>query len=146
MAAFEGSHCRIGELGFAVHWMEPNRIAIKTGDPQITRPDGSKPGIWVSASSDPDSANYDPSSFNRWAGILRDHDQAAPDPVPEHSRRLDHKWPLPSPGRREKRRRWAARKATRNELPVTSAAGLLAQDRCPATLLEARGRGGDVVA
>ncbi len=72
---------------------------IKTGDPRITKPDGSKPGIWVAASSDPDSADCHPTNFNRWAGILRDHGQPAPDPVPEHSRRLDHRWPLLSPER-----------------------------------------------
>lgn len=97
MAAFKGSHCKIEGLGFTVHWMEPDRIVIKTGDPRITKPDGSRPGIWVSASSDPDSADYHPNNFNRWAGILRDHGQPAPDPVPEHSRRLDHRWALLSP-------------------------------------------------
>ncbi len=32
MAAFKGSNCKIERLGFTVHWMEPDRIVIKTGD------------------------------------------------------------------------------------------------------------------
>lgn len=102
MAAFTGSSCRIKGLRFTVYWIEPDRIVIKTGDRRVTKPDGSRPGIWVSASSDPGSADYNPNNFNRWAGIPRDHGQPAPDPVPEHHRRLDHRWPLLSPELRAK--------------------------------------------
>jgi hypothetical protein len=102
MAAFSGSYSRIEGLGFTVHWMEPDRIVLKTGDQRITKPDGSRPGIWISASCNPDSADYDPNLFNRLAGILRNHGQPAPDPVPEHGRRLDRRWPLLSPQMQEK--------------------------------------------
>lgn len=102
MTAFSGSYSRIERVGFTVHWMEPDRIVLKTGDPRITKPDGSRPGIWISASPNPDSANYDPNLFNRLAGILRDHGQPAPDPVPEHDRRLDRRSPLLSLQMREK--------------------------------------------
>jgi hypothetical protein len=71
--AFTGSHCRIEGLGFTVHWMEPDRIVLKTGDSRIRKPDGSRPGIWFSASSNPDSADYHPNNFNRLAGILQEH-------------------------------------------------------------------------
>ena len=70
--------------------MEPDRVVIKTGDRRFTKPDGSRPGIWFSASSNPDSADYNPNNFNRLAGYLRD-------PVPEYSRRMDRRWPLLSP-------------------------------------------------
>jgi hypothetical protein len=95
--AFEGSYSKIDGVVLTVHWMEPGRIVIKNGDRRTTKPDGSKPGIWVSASSNPDSADYNPNNFNRLAGYLRDQSLPAPDPVPEHSRRLDRRWPLLPP-------------------------------------------------
>jgi hypothetical protein len=97
MTEFEGSWCRIEGLDLTVHWMEQDRIVIKTGDPRITKPDESRPGVWVSASCNPDSADYHPNNYNRFAGILRDAGEPAPDPVPEHARRLDRRWPLLSP-------------------------------------------------
>jgi len=108
MTAFKASHCRIEGLGFTVHWMSHGRIVIKTGDPRITKPDGSRPGIWVTASSDPDSADYNPNLYNRLAGILRDNGQPAPGPAPEHSCRLDHRWTLLSPKTRAKITRQAS--------------------------------------
>lgn len=66
MAKFKGSHCRITGVDFTVDWMGPGRIALKTGDRRIIKPDGFRPGIWVTASSDPDSADYNPNNFNRW--------------------------------------------------------------------------------
>jgi hypothetical protein len=88
--------------------MGPSRIVIKTGDRRITKPDGSKPGIWITASSDPDSADYDPNTFNRWAGYLRDQGLPAQDPVPEHVRRLDCRWTLLSPKMRARIRKQAS--------------------------------------
>ena len=89
--------------------MEPDRIVIKTGDRRFTKPDGSRPGIWFSASSNPDSADYNPNNFNRLAGYLRDQGLPAPDPVPEYSRRMDRRWPLLSLRLRTRIRRQARR-------------------------------------
>jgi hypothetical protein len=105
MAAFKGSHCTITGVDFTVHWMAPDRIAIKTGDPRITKPDGSKPGIWSTTSSNPDSADYNPNDFNRFADHLRRQGQPAPGLVPEHSRRLDRRWGLLSARMRARMRK-----------------------------------------
>ncbi len=105
--AFEESYSKIDGVVLTVHWMEPGRIVIKNGDQRTTKPDGSKPGIWFSASSNPDSADYNPNNFNRLAGYLRDQGLPAPDPVPEHSRRLDRRWPLLSPRLQARIRRQA---------------------------------------
>jgi hypothetical protein len=94
MSAFKGSHCRITGVDFTIHWMAPGRIAVKSGDRRITKPDGSKPGIWFTASSNPDCADYNPNNFNRFADELRHRGLPAPDLVPEHPRRLDRRWPL----------------------------------------------------
>jgi len=72
----QGKSLQDRRAGFTVHWIEPDRVVLKTDDSRITKPDGSEPGIWVTASSDPDSADYDPNKFNRLAGILLDHGQA----------------------------------------------------------------------
>ena len=49
---------------------------------------------WFSASSNPDSADYNPNNFNRLAGYLRGRGLPAPNPVPEYPRRLDRRWAL----------------------------------------------------
>jgi hypothetical protein len=97
MGEFKGSYGRIDGVDLTVHCMEPDRIVIKTGDRRITKPDGSRPGIWFSASSNPDSADYDPNNFNRLTRYLRGQGLPAPNPVPEHPRRPDRRWPLLSP-------------------------------------------------
>lgn len=107
MAAFKGSHTRIVVV-LTVHWMEPGRIALKNGDRRTTKLDGSKPGIWITASSNPDHADYNPNNFNRWAGFLHDLGLPAPDPVPEYPRRLDRRWALMSPKLRAKIRKQAS--------------------------------------
>jgi hypothetical protein len=88
-------------------WMGPDRIVIKTGDPRITKPDGSKPGIWVTASCNPDHADYNPNYFNRWADYLRRQGLPAPDLVVEYPRRLDRRWALLSARMRAKIRKQA---------------------------------------
>jgi hypothetical protein len=105
MDEFKGSFTGADGVGLTVHVMESDRIVIKTGDRRFAKPDGSRPGIRFSASSNPDSAYYDPNNFNRLAGYLRGRGLPAPDPVPEHPRRLDRRWPLLSPGLRARIRK-----------------------------------------
>lgn len=69
---------------------------------------GGKPGFKWTISADPDSADYDPANYNRFARFLRDKEKPAPDhDVPIHSRRLADRWDLVSPKlRRQIWMRW----------------------------------------
>jgi hypothetical protein len=111
MAKFKGSHCRITGVDFTLDWMGRDRIALKTGDRRITKPGGARPGIWVTASSNPDSADYHPNNFNRWAEYLSRQGLPAPDLVPEHPRRLDRRWALLSQQLKTRMRRQDRRTA-----------------------------------
>lgn len=58
-----------------------------------------KPGFQDVYSCDPDSADYNPSRFNRCLTLLHDEGIALDVPLaPVHSRRLRDRWPLLSPG------------------------------------------------
>lgn len=60
-----------------------------------------KPGFKDVYSCDPDSADYDPSNYNRCLTYLHDQGKALDVPLaPVHSRRLRDRWPLLSPGLR----------------------------------------------
>lgn len=58
-----------------------------------------KPGFQDNYSCDPDSADYDPSNYNRCLTFLHEHGIAFElSPAPVDSRRLRDRWPLLSPG------------------------------------------------
>jgi hypothetical protein len=58
-----------------------------------------KPGFQDNYSCDPDSAEYDPSNYNRCLTFLHEHGIALDVPLaPVHSRRLRDRWPLLSQG------------------------------------------------
>jgi hypothetical protein len=60
-----------------------------------------KPGFKDVYSCDPDSADYDPSNYNRCLTVLHEHGIALDMPLaPVHSRRLRDRWPLLSPSLR----------------------------------------------
>lgn len=103
MSEFKGSFLKLRDFQPpTIHWIAPDRIVFKNGDKRRTKPDGSRPGTWLTASSNPSSADYNPNDFNRWAGMLRYAGLPAPDPVPEHPRGLAYRWPLLSPRMRAK--------------------------------------------
>jgi hypothetical protein len=73
-----------------VWWQEsqPDRVHVTTGDPRFVDGEGGKPGLRVVISSNPKSADYNPSNFNRVARALRDAGISAPDDVPLHRRHI----------------------------------------------------------
>jgi hypothetical protein len=78
--------------GVTLWWRDddPGRIHYTTNSPMFTDPNGDRPGIRVVFSSDPLSADYSPTNFNRASRALRAAGKPAPPPtdVPEPSRRL----------------------------------------------------------
>jgi hypothetical protein len=99
----QGAFTRIENVSFTVHWMEPDRIVMKTGDKRVTDPVGLRgEGLWFSASSNPDSADFNPVNFNRFAHILKEAGKPHPESTEERSRRLEHRWPMLSPQIRAK--------------------------------------------
>ena len=62
-----------------------------------------KPGFQDTYSADPDSADYDPSGYNRCLTFLHERSIALDVPLaPVHSRRLRDRWPLLSaPSRKQ---------------------------------------------
>jgi hypothetical protein len=67
---------------------DPTRIHYTTNSSMFTDAGGDRPGIRVVFSSDPLSADYSPTNFNRAARALRVAGKPAPDEVAEPSRRL----------------------------------------------------------
>jgi hypothetical protein len=93
-----GAFTRIEDVSFTVHWMEPDRIVMKTGDRRVVNPASAKgEGLWFSASSNPDSADFHPINFNRFAYILEAADKPHPEPVELRQRQLDRRWAMLSP-------------------------------------------------
>jgi hypothetical protein len=79
--------------GFHIWWRQnqPDEIHLVTSDPQFNSTDGQHPGMWVTFSCNPKSANYHPQNFNRSARALAANGKPAPDEVPEHDRRLNRR-------------------------------------------------------
>lgn len=79
--------------GFHVWWRpnQPDEIHLVSSDPQFNSTDGSHPGIWVTFSCNPKSANYHPQNFNRCARALTANGKPAPAEVVEHDRRLNRR-------------------------------------------------------
>lgn len=82
--------------GFHVWWRpnQPHEIHLVSSDPLFSSADGDHPGLWVTFSCNPKSANYHPQNFNRAARALKGEGKPAPEEVPEHDRRLNlrSKW------------------------------------------------------
>ena len=76
---------------FEVLWFpeQPDEIHLVSNESTFTDADGTRPGLWITFSSNPKSANWHPMYFNRCVRALVTHGQPAPDVVPEHNRRLD---------------------------------------------------------
>lgn len=77
--------------GFHVWWRDaqPNEIHMVSSDPVFNSVDEDRPGLWVTFSCNPKSANYHPQNFNRAARSLKAMGKDAPDEVAEHGRRLN---------------------------------------------------------
>jgi hypothetical protein len=88
MSSAENPHVPVE--GFDVWWNadQPNEIHLVTSSPDFTDADGKRPGLWVSFSCNPKSANYSPANFNRCARLLAAKGHPAPAIVEEHGRRL----------------------------------------------------------
>lgn len=89
----------------------PLRILVWTADgtkSPFRDEHGEKPGFKWAVSADPDSADYDPANYNRFARFLRSEGKPAPEhDVPIHSRRIVNRWSLLSPKlRRQMWTRW----------------------------------------
>lgn len=69
----------------------PRVIHLVSNDHRFTAQDGVRPGLWVTFSEVPASANYHPQNFNRGVRALVEHGFGYPLPylVPEYDRRLD---------------------------------------------------------
>jgi hypothetical protein len=71
------------------HSGSPTEIHITTAnDPRFDNGSQKQPGLHLAVSSNPHSANYNPSAFNRCIKALEYEKLPAPDPVPEHNRQL----------------------------------------------------------
>jgi hypothetical protein len=88
MSSAENPHVPVE--GFDVWWNadQPNEIHLVTNSPNFTDADGKRPGLRVSFSCNPKSANYSPANFNRCARLLAAKGHPAPAIVEEHGRRL----------------------------------------------------------
>ena len=73
---------------------QPTEIHVVFNDKIFTEADGTRPGLWFTASSKLKSANYSPKNFNRLARALKAKGLPAPAEVPEHDRRLTRRWKL----------------------------------------------------
>ncbi len=80
----ENKGIRIG--GFNVWWDHGEQIHLQLNDHDQDLPKGA---LWITFSSNPDSANYHPLNFNQCAEALRRYDKPAPEAVPEGPRDLD---------------------------------------------------------
>jgi hypothetical protein len=61
---------------------------MATNRKDITEEDGSKPGLRIVFSSNPESADYNPGNFNRMARYLKANGKSHPETVEKSSRRL----------------------------------------------------------
>jgi hypothetical protein len=77
--------------GFHVWWRpnQPDEIHVVSSDPQFNSADGEHPGLWITFSCNPKSANYHPQNFNRTARSLKANGCEHPAEVEEHDRRLN---------------------------------------------------------
>lgn len=82
-----------GDQPFNIFWSptQPDRIHMATGDPRFTDETGGRPGIRVVFSSNANSADYNPATFNRLARALAREGADAPAEVPVHRRHLRYR-------------------------------------------------------
>jgi hypothetical protein len=75
---------------FRVWWnpSQPDEIHLVTNDAMFHDTAGEHPGLWVTFSAKPNSANYHPVCFNRCVRALANAGKPHPAEVPEHDRRL----------------------------------------------------------
>ena len=76
---------------FEVLWFpdQPDEIHLVTGDPTFTDANGERPGLWITFSRNPKSANWHPAYWNRCVRALRAAALDHPNEIEEHNRRLD---------------------------------------------------------
>lgn len=70
---------------------QPNEIHLVTSETIFNTNAGDHPGLWVTFSCNPKSANYHPQNFNRAARALKAKGLPHPAETPEHDRRLNHR-------------------------------------------------------
>ena len=76
---------------FEVVWFpdHPDEIHLVTADGTFTDAEGERPGLWITFSRKPKSANWHPAYWNRCVRALKAAGEDAPEEVEEHNRRLD---------------------------------------------------------
>lgn len=76
---------------FHVWWRpnQPDEIHVVSSEGKFNSADGNRPGLWITFSCNPKSANYHPQNFNRCARALKAKGLPAPTEVEEHDRRLN---------------------------------------------------------
>ena len=79
------------EERFHVWWRpnQPHEIHLVSSDSVFNSPNEQRPGLWVTFSCNPKSANYHPQNFNRLARALEKNGLGHPPEVAEHDRRLN---------------------------------------------------------
>jgi hypothetical protein len=70
---------------------QPHEIHLVTDDPTFVDANHSRPGLWITWSCNPASANYHPAYFNRAARALAAKELPSPPLVPEHDRKLNRR-------------------------------------------------------
>ncbi|MDT0213931.1 hypothetical protein Q9R29_08525 [Rothia sp. ARF10] len=84
----EGDYMTLDGLKVWWHKGQPDRIHLATNRSDIAEEDGSKEGLRIVFSSNPESADYNPGNFNRMARFLKKHGKSHPETVEKKSRRL----------------------------------------------------------
>ena len=90
-AAESGKTAPVTDAQITYYWdpAEPERIHLWIKDARFTDANGDHIGIWNVYSTNPNSADFSPSNFNRVARALRAEGRPAPEhDAPEDDRRL----------------------------------------------------------
>lgn len=81
----------INSDGFHLWWRDnqPDEIHLVSSSPVFHDSNGARPGLWITFSCNPKSANYHPQNYNRAARALAEQGCASPALVQEADRRLN---------------------------------------------------------
>jgi hypothetical protein len=81
--------------GIEIWWdrADPTRILHTTHDSRFRDDAGGSPGLWWTACSNPDSADYHPTNFNRLRRAFLAEELDAPPECPPGERRLRSRMP-----------------------------------------------------